>query len=248
MTHVSGTVSTITLADQVIHFFVVDKYDVIQREHFGGAFYEPEELAIIAEFFPRGGVYVDIGANVGNHLIYICKYLHPLQSIVFEPNPLAASVLELNVALNGLQWTVDLSHMKNGLSDCAGKAQAIVPAGNLGGTRMVQSDDPAGLTLIRGDTVLLQRRVDFIKMDVEGMEMQALSGLSGTIAKWRPAIFIEVDNQNSAAFQDWVREQDYTIVRTFRRYAVNENYMILPNEFSGSRREQNHLLESDSEW
>jgi FkbM family methyltransferase len=227
---ISGIVSGGSHAGKEFRFFVADERDLIQAHHLRGEFYEPEELAIISEFFSRGGVFVDIGANVGNHTVYVCKFLHPMQVIVFEPNPPAASVLELNVALNGLQRLVDLSHLGVGLSDSNGRAHPEVHAGNLGATCMIPTDDPNGLPLIRGDAVLSQRRVDFIKIDVEGMEMRALAGLGETIARWRPAMFIEVDNANSDAFQAWVEDNDYVSARTFRRYPTNENHMIVPVE------------------
>jgi FkbM family methyltransferase len=153
--------------------------------------------------------------------------MHPSQVIVVEPNPEAISILKINVALNGLQRLVDLSHLGVGLSDIEGKVQAIVPSNNLGGTRMRSTEESDGLPVIRGDDILIQRRVDFIKMDVEGMEMPVLNGLVGTIAKWRPPMFIEVENGNAEAFREWIRACDYITVDKYRRYSSNENYMVV---------------------
>jgi FkbM family methyltransferase len=224
----AGTVVATTIAGQDVRFFVVDPADIIQRWHARGAFYEAEELAIIAEFFPRGGVFVDIGSNVGNHTIYVCKYLHPTQAILFEPNPPAIAILRINLALNGLQRLVDLTHLGIGLSDAAGRANASTPPRNLGGARLHMARDGEGLTLARGDDVLLQRRVDFIKIDVEGMELRVLKGLAATVARWRPPMFIEVENGNAAGFAEWLAANGYAIVRSHRRYAANENHMVVP--------------------
>ena len=230
MTSIDGTVCSGVVAGREVFFFVVNRQDEIQRHHAYGQFYEIEELEMIAQYFPRGGVFVDIGANVGNHTIYVCHYLHPMQVIVIEPNPVAIPILKINVALNGLQRQVDLSHLGVGLSDAPGKARACVPLDNLGGTEMHMTEEPDGLPLIRGDVILLQRRIDFIKLDVEGMEMRVLTGLAGTIAKWRPPMFIEVDDNNAAAFHAWVKTYNYVAVRKHRRYQTNENHMVLPVE------------------
>jgi FkbM family methyltransferase len=230
MVRISGSIASELVAGEQISFFIFNEHDVIQRCHARGIFYETEELAIISDFFSRGSVFVDIGANVGNHTIYVCKYLHPSQAILFEPNPQAIPILQINLALNGLQRLVDLTHLGVGLSDVPGKARAIVPPNNLGATRLELSDIADGLPLIPGDAALMQRRVDFIKMDVEGMEMKVLRGLDRTIAKWRPSIFIEVDQRNAVAFQEWARGHDYITARTYRRYPHNENYMIVPIE------------------
>jgi len=48
--------------------FVSDRRrDPIQRAHRAGTFYEAEELEVIRRAVPPGAVFVDIGANVGNH-------------------------------------------------------------------------------------------------------------------------------------------------------------------------------------
>lgn len=234
MWHMAGTVWSQTFLGNEVQFFVADPHDLIQSHHANGKFYEVEELAIIAQFFPRGGVFVDIGANVGNHVIYVGKYLHPAQVIVFEPNPAAIPILRINLALNYLERLVDISHVGVGLSDAPARARAHVPPGNLGATRMQVNDEPDGLPLIRGDDALVGRRVDFIKMDVEGMEMRVLDGLTKTVAKWRPLIFIEVENGNVDAFREWLRSTDYVTARTYRRYQANENYMVVPVEISNA--------------
>ena len=67
-----------------------------------------------------------------------------------------------------------------------------------------------------GDSVLLQRAVDFIiELDVEGMELQALAGLERTIARWRPRMFIEVDDGNVSAFKEWLVRHHYVSERTY---------------------------------
>ena len=90
---IDGAIVSNEILGREISFFVTDKDDVIQRWHADGRFYEEEELAIISEFFPRGGVFVDVGANVGNHTIFVAKYLYPKNIILFEPNPQTVPLL-----------------------------------------------------------------------------------------------------------------------------------------------------------
>jgi FkbM family methyltransferase len=227
---IDGSIVFTNISGLDVRFFVKNPHDVVQSHHARGEFYESEELSIITEFFPRGGVFIDIGANIANHTIYVCKFLHPKQVIMFEPNPEAISLLRTNISLNDLTHIVDCSHLGVGLSDAPGKAFPMIPRNNLGATRMIDSDDTNALRLVRGDDMLQHRRVDFIKMDVEGMEVRVLYGLAETIARWRTVIFIEVDQGNTGDFEDWVQRNDYVSVRRFRRYPENENYMIVPVE------------------
>ena len=233
MDRLDGFIVRNTISGQDISFFVQDSNDVIQRHHAEGQLYEVEEVQIIAEFFKPGGVFVDVGSNIGNHSVYVGRYLHPRQIIPIEPNPPAMAMLQVNLRLNGLQHLADLTHLGLGLSDVASRAHAWVPTNNLGGTRLDTGITDGALVLVRGDDILARRAVDFLKVDVEGMEMRVLAGLQATIATWRPSMFIEIENSNIEEFLAWTEAHHYRVLRSFRRYDVNENYMVVPAERVG---------------
>jgi FkbM family methyltransferase len=212
-----------------VFFFGTDETDVIQRYHAAGVFYELEELSIISRFFQRGGVFADIGANSGNHTVFVARFLHPKQVIAFEPNPVASRLLKVNIALNGLRDIVDISNLGIGLSDAPGKAIAQIPSGNLGGTFMLEAENGA-LRLAPGDDLMGGRKIDFIKIDVEGMEMHVLRGLRRAISMRRPRIFIEVFQENQDTLNKWNAENEYNIVDEFQRYSGLTNFMMLPVE------------------
>ena len=88
--------------------------------------------------------------------------------------------------------------------------------------------------VIPGDQALDGSHVDFIKIDVEGMEMKALGGLSQTIARCRPRIFIELDRVNKEDFGKWVKFSHYEIRARFKRYRVNENFLLVPRPVPGA--------------
>ena len=227
MTPVGTQVVRAQIDGQGVFFCVRNPDDRIQRKHSRGKFYEPEELALIAAHFPKGGVFCDVGANVGNHSLYALLFLEAAQAVVFEPNPDAYTLLLANLALNRVADRADLSHLGCGLSDMAAEGMVLdLRDNNLGATRLVVGN--GGIPVRTGDAMLAGRRVDFIKMDVEGMEMQALRGLEATIDACKPAIFLELEHTNRPDFLEWIAARGYRLAHEGRRFRMNQNLLILP--------------------
>lgn len=222
-----GRVVRAEIWGEPVFFLVANPRDAIQRHHLAGRFYEPEELEMIRQHCPPGAVFCDVGANVGNHALFALKFLRVSRAILFEPNPAAVALLQANIQLNGLAARCDLSHLGLGLSDQPASGLGIeAPRHNLGGARMTPG---AGtLDVITGDAALAGVHVDFIKIDVEAMELQVLAGLAQTIARCRPRIMVEVDNANRAAFDAWVEAVGYRIKSRHKRHRDNENFLLLP--------------------
>lgn len=223
----TGQVVRSVIWGQPVYFTITNPRDSIQKVHRQGSFYEPEELEIIRRHFVPGSVFCDIGANIGNHSLFVLKFLFASRAILFEPNPAAISILRSNLQLNGVEQMCDLSNLGIGLSnaDAEGMEVRALPK-NLGAGRLVEG---AGtIALRRGDDVLGDTAVDFIKIDVEGMEMAVLVGLSGLVKAQRPTLFIEVDDANKSEFATWVQDNTYAVQAKYRRYRTNCNYLIVP--------------------
>lgn len=210
-------------------FFVANEWDYIQGHHLKGKFYEREELTLIGHHF-EGGVFVDVGANVGNHSVYVAKVLGATRVIAFEPNPAAAELLTVNMGLNGLIGRLD--HRAVGLSDSIATANLVAPSHkDLGSTKVAVSENEAegAIRVVTGDAALAEEpRIDMIKIDTEAMELAVLKGLAKTIARHRPKLFVEVDDINADAVAALLDGQGYETVATHRRYATNCNYLYLP--------------------
>ena len=221
---VRGAVVRFRVNDVPFRFFVEDDLDAVQAHHRSGEIYEAEELAIIGRAY-RGGTFVDVGGNVGNHAIYAAKILKAPRVIIFEPEPLAADVCEINVALNPCEAEIELHRLA--LSDAAGRARASYSEQNLGGTRMEPADN-GNIEMVRGDDMLQGEEVGFIKIDTEGSELRALVGLQETINRCRPPLFVEVENGNIAGFHAFCDAHDYQIAEEYRRYPVCTNFLAVP--------------------
>ncbi|MBL4628461.1 MAG: FkbM family methyltransferase [Roseicyclus sp.] len=218
---------------QVVHFATRDLDDRIQRRHARGKFYEPEELEIIARHFPKGGVFCDIGANIGNHSLYALNFLGAAKSIVFEPNPAAYELLVLNMIFNGCFEKVDFSHLGMGLSDIEADNMGLnLRGGSLGATQL--EADSGDIQVAPADNLLDGTHVDFIKIDVKGMELAVLGGLTKTLAAHRPPIFVEVEHSNRPGLDAWMATSGYGIAEEGRQLRHNGNLLLTAGDAPGA--------------
>lgn len=225
---IAGTIVETTIAGRAIRFFVTNPADVIQRHHFAGEFYESKELELMASYMTPDTRYLDVGANIGNHVIYL-SIIRGLRNIVLiEPNGSATRILRINLLLNELLGAVDGSCIGYGLSDGPEQADMVQSMpDNLGGAHFVHAPD-GPFRLTTGDALLGERGFDFIKIDTEGMEIRCLNGMEQLIARCRPVLFVEVVDANRDAFLEWCARHNYRLEHRIRQYELPENFLVTP--------------------
>jgi FkbM family methyltransferase len=141
-----------------------------------------------------GDTFVDVGAFIGLHTIAVGLRLRGLgQVIAFEPDSTNCSLLREHIKLNGLEGKVDLHQAavsdKDGhspfLADGSSEARLVLPG----------RSDATVIDVVTLDGALVGKRVDILKIDVEGYEEMVLRGATKLLRapELKPrAIFIEV--------------------------------------------------------
>ncbi len=200
---------------------------VIEREQMRGLFFEQEELAFLADRLPRGLRIVDVGANTGNHTLFFAAVMQAEKVVPIEPLPRAAAAIRALVAENRLA-NVDLSCLGRAVGEKHGMLRPVhsLTAG-LGATHFVP--DPVGNVAVVPLDDLLSGQVDFIKIDVEGMEMQALAGAASLIAAQHPTLYVEVVDEGVAEFMAWVDRNGYRVEKLFPD-KTHCNYLLVARE------------------
>ena len=151
---------------------------------------------------------------------------------MIEPNPEAVATLKANIWLNNLNGVCDTGHLGIGLGAETAEGYGISfrrpkwTEKNLGGATLAAGD--GDIAISTGDNVLGGSRADFIKIDVEGMEMLVLAGLRQTIRDFAPTLFVEVDNQNADEMLEWQKANNYYVAEEFSRYPTNTNLLLKP--------------------
>jgi FkbM family methyltransferase len=151
---------------------------------------------IMHSVYANKGVFIDVGANTGQHSLFMSRYAPEVHA--FEP---------WQPVLKRFHRMIELNHIKNivvypvGLGDQNARRSFYKPTEkNLGTGSFVEDFTPDNsydgeLEIRIGDEVLEQagvKSVALIKMDVEGYEKLALTGLRRTLWKDRPIVEFEL--------------------------------------------------------
>ena len=210
---------------------VTNPMDLIQIAHLNGQFFEAESLAKLKKLIksPKPRI-VEVGANIGNHVVWYARYLGAERIYPVEPNPDALTILNQNIDANGIRAKIDTRGMGFGAGKGAGTFRTQTDnADNLGATRLVE-DATGGIETRTLDALIGEDRVDFIKIDAEGMELDVLEGAAALIARDRPVIWVEVLRENMLGFaQTWCRKAGYRIVDS-TPYVHTIDYFAIPKE------------------
>src|SRR6202140_4136767 len=162
-----------------------------ERRPFFNPDYNLEELDFLRAQTPVGGVFVDVGANVGTYAMVLARHVGASGRVIaIEPHPITHTRLAFNRAASGFTW-VALVAAAAGPAD--GELMIETDGDNLGASHIASGklSDSA----IRVPSLRLQRilgdagvdRVDALKIDVEGYEDRVLTGFfgGGPRARWR---------------------------------------------------------------
>ncbi len=174
--------------------------------------YELEMLQDIQANVSAGDLVLDVGANIGNHTLYLAA-IAECKVISFEPNASLIEALRRSVQINQLSERVTL--MPYGVGHTAGRGHfAALMEENLGGQSIEIGE--GDIRIVALDELELPGRVRLIKVDVEGMELPVLQGAAGLIEKDRPLIYVECINADHyKTISTWMESHGYVYWDTF---------------------------------
>ena len=170
---------------------------------------------------------IDCGANIGVHTVEWATAMTGWGSVMaIEPQERLYYALAGNIALNNCFNAVAMQAAVG-----AENGVIVVPtpnyltASSFGNLELQKRDDneyigqdidyapEKGVPVqkIAIDTLDLPR-VDLIKLDVEGMEMEALAGAAKTVARCQPIVLVETAKADGKAMRAFLEQRDYVVV------------------------------------
>ncbi|WMT75196.1 FkbM family methyltransferase [Bradyrhizobium sp. Ash2021] len=171
-----------------------------------GALFNPdynlEELDFLRAHTRAGGVFVDVGANVGTYALALARHVGAGGKVIaIEPHPVTHARLAFNNSASGYPQ-VRLVAAAAGPAD--GDLMIETDGDNLGASHIVSGN--ASVKAIKVASLRLQRileeagvsRVDALKIDVEGFEDRVLTGFFREAPRslWPQAVVIEHLSKN----------------------------------------------------
>lgn len=162
-----------------------------------------------------GDTVIDVGANLGYYTLIAAELVgHQGRVIAFEPNPSVYAFLRDTISVNGFSGRVTPLNAAIGGRSREATAPFFVPHGEPKNGRFLRPGEDAHSLSARGevfsvrimDTVPLDSgRIDFIKIDVEGAELEVLESLALLIETQRPKIVCEVNFTRGYGYDDIAR-------------------------------------------
>jgi FkbM family methyltransferase len=171
-----------------------------------GALFNPDynrkELDFLRAHTPRGGVFVDVGANVGIYATVLARHVGETGKVIaIEPHPVIHARLAFNCIASG---SPQISLLAAAAGACDGELMIETDGDNLGASHIVEGK--AASNAIKVPSLRLRRilddagvsLVDALKIDVEGYEDRILTGFFAEAppSLWPRAVVIEHLSRN----------------------------------------------------
>ena len=146
-----------------------------------------DEAACFTRLLRPGMHVADVGANIGLYSLWLARCVGPAGRVyAFEPDALMADALRRNLAANGA-GTAPSEVFEYAVGAASGEAVLQRNSMNSGDNRLglntgtAMHDAQAAVRVCALQDALQGRRVDFVKMDVQGWEGEALRGITGLL-------------------------------------------------------------------
>lgn len=160
--------------------------------------YEPVETEVVLARLKPGMAVIDVGANIGHYAMVAAAAVGPSGKVAaFEPDADNYAALLANLTLNGF---ANAGAEQLALGSAPGELTLYRDEANRGGHSLVRANvqREAGASRVRVATLddyaaesLAGRKIDFIKIDVQGAEAAVLAGAAKTLARDGPDLLIE---------------------------------------------------------
>jgi len=163
-------------------------------------------------------VAVDIGSNVG----YFTKMLSKISKKVYSFEP-------IDYLFDNQKYLFKNSNVINFNLALGSKKQIkkfYIPIGNDPESSLIKKKNSHIINVLvnKGDNLIENKNIDFIKIDVEGSELEVLIGLQKIIKKNHPLFLVEIEKRHN---KDYFKVFKYLLKKKYHVYYLDKQKMNL---------------------
>lgn len=183
-------------------------------------YFEESVLQSWISILKKAECVIDIGANLGNHSVFWAKYTDAKRIWAIEPYEENYKLLEENISENELKQikavrcAIGDRNAKMYLKNEVGKTCLGNAAYSYENTTENEknSESVPGFSL----DMFLQKyavdKIDFLKIDAEGMTLEILEGARNCLENFKPDIWLECEADNVLSILELLEKYDYKMV------------------------------------
>ncbi len=178
--------------------------------------FEPESVALLKKFLKKGMKCIDAGANTGFYSCIMASIVGEHGKVyAFEPMPSNFQMLQRNVSENRFDSIVDCHNIA--CSDIQGTIEGTMVS-NMYVVGDIDGGEKVKIATERVDDIV-NEKIDFIKIDIEGHEPSAIRGMAQIIAKYRPIILSEINEY-------WLRKCSSSSGKDYLMQLISLGYRV----------------------
>lgn len=170
--------------------FLNPKDEVITPFMYAYRHWEPNETSIIFHNLKEGDVFIDVGANIGYYTLLASKKVGITGHVYsFEPETENYELLKQNIILNNLQ---NVTVEKKAVANKPGRMKLYLNPTNKGDHSLrddKMNRDYQEVDVISLDDYFKDKKINFIKIDVQGADVLVIKGAKGIMSN-NPNILI----------------------------------------------------------
>jgi FkbM family methyltransferase len=163
------------------------------------------ELQCLRPYVRPGSVAVDVGANIGTHALAFSRWVGSGSVLAIEAQPVVSALLRVNSLLNkrgNIDVITALCARRRGWTSIEVDYRDADNFGGLSFTELARADGARWwqrrhrkarnlVPIVPLDELAAGLPVSLIKLDIEGMEYDALRGARGLLRRQRPVVYLE---------------------------------------------------------
>jgi FkbM family methyltransferase len=204
--------------------------------------YEKDSFTFIKSTIKSGQTVLDIGGHIGLYAVAFGKLVGPSGKVFsFEPTPITNNILRKTVALNGLESTVTVQN--EAISKEEGETVFFISNQNADNSNsLVKYETPKSVHGVKVPLLSidkfaekLNRKIDFIKIDVEGVELDAVIGAKETLLRDHPLCILalhpyQIKSKGDSLEQIWDVVTGYNYELLYNGKKIDKDFFCKQTE------------------